>query len=105
MCEAWARRKKVEQDTNKTASIDQVNQPGSDPWWSSNWDPWNYDWEDQDSWSGSDEYSINAVGKGKGKGKGKPKGIEGNCWVCDQPGHRAADCPKGKGKRPKGKGK
>eukprot|EP00973_Karenia_brevis_P057105 7945343-Karenia_brevis.AAC.1 len=49
-----------------------------------------------------EEY-LGYIGKG-GKGdpnKGKGKGIKGNCWKCNKPGHRAVDC-KGKGK---GKGK
>ena len=33
--------------------------------------------------------------KGKGKGKGP---FTGRCWKCDQPGHRAADCPTNRGK-------
>ena len=101
MCEAWARRKKVEQDTSRMASIDEVNQSRNDSWWTSDWDPWDYQAEKDQEWSGSEEYNIDAVGKGKGKGKG----IKGNCWICGQPGHRAANCIKGKGKGYKGKGK
>ncbi len=63
-------------------------------------------------------YIVNEKGKGKGKGKyngdfggtkgkGKSggKGIKGNCWLCGEHGHRAADCPKKGGKAGKGKGK
>ncbi len=101
MCEAWARRKKVEQDTGKMASIDEVNQSRNDPWWSSSWDPWETQPDKEMEWGDSEDHSIDAVGKGKGKSKG----IKGSCWICGKPGHRAADCYKGKGKGPKGKGK
>ena len=37
----------------------------------------------------AEEYGVNYIGKGKGKGK---------CWTCGEPGHRAVECPKGKGK-------
>ena len=55
-----------------------------------------------------EQYSedLSYVGS-KGNGKGKGKGIKGNCWNCDKPGHRAADCKsKGKGNgQEKGLGK
>ncbi len=101
MCEAWARRKKVEQDTGRMASIDEVNQTRNDPWWSSDWDPWDRQADREAEWGESEDYNIDAVGKGKGKSKG----IKGSCWICGKPGHRAADCFKGKGKGFKGKGK
>ena len=42
------------------------------------------------------ENEINFVGNFAGKGyKGKGKG---KCWTCGEAGHRAAECPKGKGK-------
>ena len=45
--------------------------------------------EDQEEEHENDDNGINYVGKGKGKGQ---------CWTCGALGHRAAECPKGKGK-------
>ena len=55
-----------------------------------------YGWEEEEYNLGGGEYGwhgyggIDAMG-GKGGGKGP-------CWTCGEIGHRAADCPKGKGK-------
>ena len=60
------------------------------------------EWQEEqapDEGQESTEFDINYVGKGaKGKGKGK-------CWTCGEAGHRAAECPKGKGKASTWQGK
>ena len=75
-----------------------------------------YGWWSEDWGAAENDTEMFFAGKGKkGKGKGgKGKGqFPGNCYHCDQPGHRLSQCPvldaemkgKGKGKGGYGKGK
>ena len=106
-CEDWARKKRLESDTQGNAAMEiggiegekdkawdnqnvwevegYVDDDGN--WWSdAQWNSWEYD---QEPGEGED---VNAVGKGKGKGKGV------KCYSCGFFGHIAANCRRGKGK-------
>ena len=83
--------------TPKPMEVDQVAAEGEDQ-------QYGEEYPNQDG-----ELEVNYVGKGGGnyysakgsKGKGKGKGA---CFTCGEHGHRAAECPKGQGKRGEGQG-
>ena len=85
-------------DTTGRVPMDLGALPQTQP--GGSWDDWKPTHEPEDpSWHpGAEEPGDLAALKGKGKGKGKGKEINGECYNCGKWGHRASECPKGKGK-------